>query len=240
MVVLNAAICAVAASNRSYTAIAEWFADVPAAAALAVGIAPDRRRRHLPHRPWTRLLRDPQLRDPDDLHRDRLAERLLEEAHRIGRRVEKPAPASGGSSISAMTAQNRLTLIDKVAWIYLKDRRVLSTRSVGKDVYYLPGGKRETGESDLETLIREIQEELTVRIDASTVVHYGTFEAQAHGHSVGVTVRMTCFVAGYTGELAAANEIAEIAWLTMRDRERVSPVDKMIFAHLHEAHLLRD
>lgn len=43
MVVLNAAICAVAASNRSYTAVAEWFAHVPAAAALAVGIAPDRR-----------------------------------------------------------------------------------------------------------------------------------------------------------------------------------------------------
>lgn len=137
-----------------------------------------------------------------------------------------------------MAVQNRSTLIDKVAWIYLKDRRVLSTRSVGKDVYYLPGGKRETGESDLETLIREIQEELSVRIDAPTVVHYGTFEAQAHGHAVGVTVRMTCYVAGYTGELTAANEIAEIAWLTMRDRERVSPVDKIIFAHLHEAHLL--
>lgn len=39
-----------------------------------------------------------------------------------------------------MTAQNRSILIDKLAWIYLKDRRVLSTRSVDKDVYYLPGG----------------------------------------------------------------------------------------------------
>jgi 8-oxo-dGTP diphosphatase len=152
----------------------------------------------------------------------------------------KPAPAFQGSSISAVTEQSRSALIDKVAWIYLKDRRVLSTRSAGEDVYYLPGGKRETGESDLETLIREIQEELSVRIDAPTVAHLGTFEAQAHGHPVGVTVRMTCYVAGCTGELAAANEIAEIAWLTMRDRERVSSVDKVIFDYLHESHLLGD
>ncbi|WP_308287346.1 NUDIX domain-containing protein [Actinomadura parmotrematis] len=40
--------------------------------------------------------------------------------------------------------------------------RVLSTRSRGKDVWYLPGGKREAGESDERTLLREIAEELAV------------------------------------------------------------------------------
>jgi predicted transposase YbfD/YdcC len=42
-VVVTAAVCAVVASYRSYTAIAEWVADVPATTALALGIAPDRR-----------------------------------------------------------------------------------------------------------------------------------------------------------------------------------------------------
>ncbi|MGS2619741.1 ISAs1 family transposase [Micromonospora sp. LZ34] len=42
-VVVSAAVCAVVAGNRSYTAIAEWIADVPAATALALGMAPDRR-----------------------------------------------------------------------------------------------------------------------------------------------------------------------------------------------------
>lgn len=42
-VVVTAAVCAVVAGYRSYTAIAEWIADVPAATALALGIAPDRR-----------------------------------------------------------------------------------------------------------------------------------------------------------------------------------------------------
>ena len=46
-------------------------------------------------------------------------------------------------------------VIDKIAWIHLDDGKILSTRSRGKDVYYLPGGKREPGETDLDTLVRE-------------------------------------------------------------------------------------
>ncbi|WP_245718993.1 transposase family protein [Micromonospora rhizosphaerae] len=42
-VVVAAAVCAVVAGYHSYTAIAEWIADVPAATALALGITPDRR-----------------------------------------------------------------------------------------------------------------------------------------------------------------------------------------------------
>lgn len=42
-VVVTAAVCAVVAGYRSYTAIAEWVADVPDSTVLAMGIAPDRR-----------------------------------------------------------------------------------------------------------------------------------------------------------------------------------------------------
>ncbi|MET7951861.1 ISAs1 family transposase [Micromonospora sp. NPDC005324] len=41
-VVVTEAVCAVAAGYRSYSAIAEWIVDVPAATAVALGIAPDR------------------------------------------------------------------------------------------------------------------------------------------------------------------------------------------------------
>lgn len=50
---------------------------------------------------------------------------------------------------------------DKLAWIYIKNRKILSTRSKGKNVWYIPGGKREKGESGKEALIREVKEELT-------------------------------------------------------------------------------
>lgn len=130
-------------------------------------------------------------------------------------------------------------MIDKIAWLQLRDGRILSTRSRGKTVYYLPGGKREPGESDPETLIREIREELTVDIDPASVTPAGVFEAQADGHASGVVVRMTCYTAEYAGTLTASSEIDEVRWLGYADRDRVSAVDKIIFDHLRETGLLR-
>ncbi|GAA2793235.1 NUDIX domain-containing protein [Nonomuraea dietziae] len=89
--------------------------------------------------------------------------------------------------------------IDKIAWIHVADGKILSTRSRGKDVYYIPGGKREPGETDLDTLTREIDEELAITILPATARHIGTYQAQAHGHTDGVTVRMTCYTAEYHG-----------------------------------------
>jgi 8-oxo-dGTP pyrophosphatase MutT (NUDIX family) len=129
--------------------------------------------------------------------------------------------------------------IDKIAWILLDGGRILSTRSRGKDVYYLPGGKREPGESDAQTLVREVKEELTVDVLPDTAAHLGTWEAQAHGHAGGVTVRMTCYTAEYTGTPAPSSEIEEVAWLGYADRDRVSPVDQLIFDDLHAAGRLR-
>lgn len=125
-----------------------------------------------------------------------------------------------------------MKVIDKVAYLYLRDGKILSTRSKGKDKYYIPGGKREGNESDIETLVREVKEELCVDIVESTAHFYGIFEAQAHGKAEGIIVKMTCYTADFAGELKADSEIAEIVWLTTEDIESVSPVDKLIFADL--------
>ncbi|GAA2647212.1 NUDIX hydrolase [Nonomuraea recticatena] len=124
--------------------------------------------------------------------------------------------------------------IDKIAWIHVADGKILSTRSRGKDVYYIPGGKREPGETDLDTLTREIDEELAITIIPATARHIGTYQAQAHGHTDGVSVRMTCYTAEYRGTPTPSAEIEELIWLSYADRERVSPVDQIIFDHLHQ------
>jgi 8-oxo-dGTP diphosphatase len=130
-------------------------------------------------------------------------------------------------------------VIDKIAWLYLHDGQLLSTRSRGKDCYYLPGGKREPGETDAQTLLREIQEELTVLLDPASLSYASTFEAPAHGHPAGVLVRMTCYWAPrYTGTIQPAAEIEEVVWLTYRHRSQVSAVDQLIFDWLHQQHLL--
>lgn len=128
--------------------------------------------------------------------------------------------------------------IDKIAFLYLLDGQVLGTRSKGKDKYYIPGGKREGDESDLETLIREVKEELSVDIVPDSAKLYGVFEAQAHGKAEGVLVRMTCYTAAFSGQLAADSEIAEIVWLGYGDMDRVSPVDRLIFEDLRARGLL--
>jgi ADP-ribose pyrophosphatase YjhB (NUDIX family) len=124
--------------------------------------------------------------------------------------------------------------VDKVAWVRLEQRRILSTRSSGKDTWYLPGGKREAGESDEVCLVREIAEELAVKIEIASARRLGVFEAQAHGKPPGALIRMSCYTADFTGTLAASSEIAEFAWLSHADRERSSPVDQVIFDWLHE------
>ena len=66
---------------------------------------------------------------------------------------------------------------DTVAWVRLERGRILCARPRGKDIFYIPGGKRESAESDLQTLLREITEELTVTLRPETVTHVGTYEA---------------------------------------------------------------
>ena len=124
-------------------------------------------------------------------------------------------------------------LIDTVAWVCVENGRILCARPRGKDVFYVPGGKREPGESDVEALLREITEELTVTLVHATIQHAGTYEAhQPGGPSDGALVRMSCYTGGYSGTLAPSSEIDELAWFTYADHPRVPPVDQMLFDDL--------
>jgi 8-oxo-dGTP diphosphatase len=127
-------------------------------------------------------------------------------------------------------------LIDTVAWVCVVDGRVLCARPRGKDVFYVPGGKREAGESDRQTLVREITEELTVTLLPGTIRHAGTYEASQPG---GTLVRMSCYTGEYSGTLSPSSEIDELAWFGYADRPRVPAVDQLLFDDLNAAGELR-
>ena len=103
-----------------------------------------------------------------------------------------------------------MNIIDKIAWIYIEDKKVLCTLSKGKEKFYSPGGKRKLGETDEQTLVREVKEEVSVDIKKDTIKYYDTFEAQADGKAEGVVVKMTCYMAEYEGTLKPASEIERI------------------------------
>jgi 8-oxo-dGTP pyrophosphatase MutT (NUDIX family) len=131
-------------------------------------------------------------------------------------------------------------LIDTVAWVRVENGRILCARPRGKDVFYIPGGKREGAETDLQTLLREISEELTVSLIPETVTHAGTYEAaQAGAQPDGAVVRMSCYTGEYCGALAPSSEIDEVAWFCYADRPRVPPVDQLLFDDLKAAGQLR-
>jgi len=135
-------------------------------------------------------------------------------------------------------AQSVKTL-DVLAWIHLKDRRILCARTKGNDVFYLPGGKRQSNESDWEGLSREVHEEISVRLVAGTLKEALTVEEEAHGFAEPTWVKMKCFWAEYEGAIAPSSEIEEIAWLSFADLEKCAPANQRVLEYL-QAHQLID
>jgi 8-oxo-dGTP pyrophosphatase MutT (NUDIX family) len=128
--------------------------------------------------------------------------------------------------------------IDKLAWLYIKDKQLLGARSKGKTTFYIPGGKREPGESDQAALIREIKEELSVNLIPTTIKYAETFKAQAHDKPTGTLVKIACYFADFTEEIKANAEIEEVIWLSYRDKERCSPVTQIIMDWLKSQEII--
>jgi len=112
--------------------------------------------------------------------------------------------------------------IDKLAWLYIQNGKLLSARSKDKVLLYIPGGKREAGESDKQALIREIKEEISVDLMPDSIHYAQTFKAQADGKNSDTIVKLTCYFANFQGELAPAAEIAEIEFIGYQDKHLCS------------------
>jgi len=128
--------------------------------------------------------------------------------------------------------------IDKLAFIHIQDKKILMSLSKGKSTWYIPGGKRENGESDIDALSREVKEELSVELTPESIEKFGVFEAQAHGHPEGTVVRMTCYTAEFTSELKAASEIEKFEFFPYSRKSESSFVDHLIFDDLLNKDLL--
>lgn len=93
--------------------------------------------------------------------------------------------------------------------------RMLTVRKRGTTRFMNPGGKPEPGETPVQAAVREIEEELGVRLDPAGVHELGVWSAAA-ANEPGATVRAYAFrallPAGATPQPRA--EIAELRWAT--------------------------
>ena len=104
--------------------------------------------------------------------------------------------------------------IHKAGGIIIQNRQLLLTRSKGKDFFIAPGGKLEKGETPKQSLIRELREELQIRVAEDDLKEFGSFSAIAAG-SDGKTLQMDVYFVGkYGGEITPSSEVDEVQWVT--------------------------
>jgi 8-oxo-dGTP diphosphatase len=107
-------------------------------------------------------------------------------------------------------------MIDKVGLLTIRDGRVLLCRKKrGTQLLILPGGKRETGESSLQCLARELQEELgDVAVRSPELIDIYTHAAAGELDKL---VRIELYRAELSGEPVAQAEIGELVWFGAGD-----------------------
>ena len=109
--------------------------------------------------------------------------------------------------------------------------RLLVVRKAGTTAFMQPGGKPEPGESASQTLSRELDEELGIRLDPTELRALGSFTAAA-ANEPGFLVVADVFEADIGAQLPAVGaEIAELRWVSRADAERleIAPLAREYF-----------
>jgi 8-oxo-dGTP diphosphatase len=95
--------------------------------------------------------------------------------------------------------------------------RILLVRKRGTDRYMQAGGKIDPGETASGALVRELEEELGLVVDAAVLKHWGRFTALAANEPDHVVDADAYYLAVSTSTsliIKAAAEIDEIVWVT--------------------------
>lgn len=108
----------------------------------------------------------------------------------------------------------------------IRDRRVLMVTARGRDVYYMPGGKIDPGETAAQAAVREAHEEVALDLAADAVTELFEVRAQAHGEPDGREVHMRVFRAETEAHPSPAAEVGAVHWVTTADADRCPPAGR--------------
>lgn len=127
-------------------------------------------------------------------------------------------------------------LVSAIALV--RDRRVLMVTARDRDVYYMPGGKIDPGETPAEAAAREAFEEVALRLDPAELEHLFEVRTQAHGEPDGRQVRMVVFRAETDASPAASAEVGAVHWVTSADADRCPPAGREVLTRLEASGLI--
>ena len=107
--------------------------------------------------------------------------------------------------------------IRKAGAVIIEDRKLLVSRSFGKDIFIAPGGKLETGETGIDACIRELSEEHGILVRPEDLEFVDTFYAPAAGNETSMLAMEIYRVNKYEGVIEPKSEVEEIRWITSED-----------------------
>lgn len=98
--------------------------------------------------------------------------------------------------------------------LVIKDNQLLLTYSRNKQAWYLPGGKIDAGETAKEALIREVYEELSVKLEEEKVSYYYHITADAYGED-NLVMEQDCFLYPALDTITPSMEIEAVAYFSL-------------------------
>ncbi len=114
----------------------------------------------------------------------------------------------------------------------VRDRRVLMVTARDREVYYMPGGKIDDGETPAEAAAREALEEVALELAPHELHELFEVVVQAHGEPDGRLVRMRVFRAQTDAAPAASAEVGALHWVTTADVHRCPPAGAEVLRRL--------
>jgi 8-oxo-dGTP diphosphatase len=114
----------------------------------------------------------------------------------------------------------------------VRDRRVLMVTARDREVYYMPGGKIDPGETAAEAAAREAFEEVALDLEAAELEELFEVAVQAHGEPDGRLVRMRVFRAQTDAAPVASAEVGALHWVTTAEAHRCPPAGVEVLARL--------
>ena len=100
--------------------------------------------------------------------------------------------------------------------VVVKGDKLLLAYSKNKKAWYLPGGKIDEGESSLETLQREIFEELNIVLNVERLKYYCHITAPAYGEEPPIIMEQNCFIYQLNEKIEPKNEIGEVRFFDIK------------------------
>ncbi|WP_414056066.1 NUDIX hydrolase [Macrococcus equi] len=115
----------------------------------------------------------------------------------------------------------------------IRDNKILLVKVRDNQKYYLPGGKIEEGESDIQSLIREMEEELSVRLLKDKLAYLDTIVGPAYPDTQ-FEVELRCYTYEGLGDFKKSNEITDVKYIEMDKSEMIAPAVNLLIEKIHQ------